>query len=90
VQKYVPAGVTVPVRNGIAITLVHLATQSSDCRGCRRTSVRFAGFRPSTGAAVVVLTNSAGRGSDDIGFHLLNAAFPREQSERGDTGRAHE
>jgi len=36
----------------------------------------FAGFRPSSGAAVVVLTNSAGQGSDDIGIHLLNPAFP--------------
>jgi CubicO group peptidase (beta-lactamase class C family) len=36
----------------------------------------FAGFRPSTGTAVVVLTNSGGQGSDDIGFHLLNAAVP--------------
>ncbi|CAA9305058.1 MAG: Beta-lactamase class C-like and penicillin binding proteins (PBPs) superfamily [uncultured Gemmatimonadetes bacterium] len=36
----------------------------------------FAGFRPATGAAVVVLTNSGGAGADDIGFHLLNPAFP--------------
>ncbi|MGD8276530.1 MAG: serine hydrolase domain-containing protein [Gemmatimonadota bacterium] len=50
----------------------------------------FAGFRPSTGAAVVVLTNSGGQGSDDIGFHLLNSAFPLEQPERGDPGRIRE
>jgi CubicO group peptidase (beta-lactamase class C family) len=36
----------------------------------------FAGFRPTTGAAVVVLTNSGGEGADDVGFHLLNPAFP--------------
>jgi CubicO group peptidase (beta-lactamase class C family) len=36
----------------------------------------FAGFRPTAGTAVVVLTNSGGEGADDIGFHLLNPAFP--------------
>jgi serine-type D-Ala-D-Ala carboxypeptidase/endopeptidase len=36
----------------------------------------FTGFRPATGTALVVLTNSAGEGADDIGFHLLNPAFP--------------
>lgn len=36
----------------------------------------FAGFRPRTGAAVVVLTNSGGEGADDVGFHLLNPALP--------------
>jgi CubicO group peptidase (beta-lactamase class C family) len=36
----------------------------------------FAGFRPTAGTAVVVLTNSGGDGADDIGFHLLNPAFP--------------
>ncbi|HEX8830069.1 MAG TPA: DUF3471 domain-containing protein, partial [Longimicrobium sp.] len=36
----------------------------------------FAGFRPATGAAVVVLTNSGGPGADDLGFHLLNPALP--------------
>lgn len=36
----------------------------------------FTGFRPTTGTAVVVLTNSGGRGADDIGFHLLNPALP--------------
>lgn len=42
----------------------------------------FVGFRPSTGLAVVVLTNSGGQGSDDIGFHLLNAALPLAPAER--------
>jgi CubicO group peptidase (beta-lactamase class C family) len=50
----------------------------------------FAGFRPATGTAVVVLTNSGGQGSDDIGFHLLNPAFPLEQVERRDLRRQDE
>lgn len=36
----------------------------------------FAGFRPASRTAVVVLTNSGGEGADDVGFHLLNPAFP--------------
>lgn len=40
----------------------------------------FAGFRPATGAAVVVLTNTGGRGADDLGFHLLDPAFPLAQA----------
>jgi CubicO group peptidase (beta-lactamase class C family) len=42
----------------------------------------FAGFRPATGTAVVVLTNTGGQGSDDIGFHLLNPALPLRASDR--------
>ncbi len=36
----------------------------------------FAGFEPSRGMGVVVLTNSGGVGADDIGMHLLNPALP--------------
>jgi CubicO group peptidase (beta-lactamase class C family) len=36
----------------------------------------FAGFRPGQRTAVVVLTNSGGQGSDDLGFHLLDPALP--------------
>ncbi len=36
----------------------------------------FAGFEPSTGMAVVVLTNSGGAGADDIGMHLLAPTLP--------------
>ena len=47
----------------------------------------FVGFRPSNHAGVVVLTNSGGQGSDDIGFHLLNPAFPLERIPTGDSRR---
>ncbi len=50
----------------------------------------FVGFRPSSHTGIVVLTNSGGQGSDDIGFHLLNPAFPLERIEAGDTRRPHE
>lgn len=50
----------------------------------------FVGFRPSGRTGIVVLTNSGGQGSDDIGFHLLNPAFPLEQIQEGDTRRHHE
>jgi len=36
----------------------------------------FAGVDPARKLGVVVLTNSGGTGSDDIGFHLLNPALP--------------
>jgi CubicO group peptidase (beta-lactamase class C family) len=36
----------------------------------------FIGLDPSATTAVVVLTNSGGAGSDDIGFHLLDPAIP--------------
>ncbi|HTE48272.1 MAG TPA: serine hydrolase [Gemmatimonadaceae bacterium] len=36
----------------------------------------FIGLEPSRKMAVVVLTNSAGAGADDIGMHLLNPALP--------------
>ena len=36
----------------------------------------FAGFAPTRGAGVVVMTNSTGVGADDIGMHLLNPAVP--------------
>lgn len=38
----------------------------------------FAGFDPALQVGVVVLTNS-GHGADDIGFHLLNDAFPLKE-----------
>jgi D-alanyl-D-alanine-carboxypeptidase/D-alanyl-D-alanine-endopeptidase len=44
----------------------------------------FAGFRPSNGTAVIMLTNSGGQGEDDVGFHLLNPAFPLAQPEHSD------
>lgn len=36
----------------------------------------FAGFTNDPPMGVVVLTNSTGAGDDDIGFHLLDSAFP--------------
>lgn len=36
----------------------------------------FVGFMSSRKAGVVVMTNSAGEGADDIGFHILNSALP--------------
>ncbi len=36
----------------------------------------FAGFDPASAVGVVVLTNSGGAGTDDIGFHLLNPEVP--------------
>ena len=36
----------------------------------------FAGFEPSTGMGVVVLTNSGNAGADDIGMHLLAPNLP--------------
>ena len=36
----------------------------------------FLGLMPSKKVAVVVMTNSGGAGSDDIGMHLLNPALP--------------
>jgi CubicO group peptidase (beta-lactamase class C family) len=36
----------------------------------------FIGFSPVTHLGVVVLTNSGGTGSDDLGFHLLNDTIP--------------
>ncbi|CAN5738309.1 serine hydrolase [soil metagenome] len=36
----------------------------------------FLGVAPSSGRAVVLLTNSGGVGADDIGMHLLNPALP--------------
>jgi serine-type D-Ala-D-Ala carboxypeptidase/endopeptidase len=36
----------------------------------------FVGVVPATGTAVVLLTNSGGTGSDDLGLHLLNPALP--------------
>jgi serine-type D-Ala-D-Ala carboxypeptidase/endopeptidase len=36
----------------------------------------FIGLQPSAGRAVVLLTNTGGPGSDDIGMHLLNPALP--------------
>ncbi len=36
----------------------------------------FAGFVKETGKGVVVLTNSGGKGHDDIGFHLLDPSVP--------------
>lgn len=36
----------------------------------------FAGFEPSTGMGVVVLTNSGNDGADDIGMHLLAPSLP--------------
>jgi CubicO group peptidase (beta-lactamase class C family) len=36
----------------------------------------FIGLAPSRRVAVVVMTNSAGEGADDVGMHLLNAAIP--------------
>ncbi|MFN8573142.1 MAG: serine hydrolase [Gemmatimonadaceae bacterium] len=36
----------------------------------------FAGFEPSTGLGVVILTNSGNQGADDIGMHLLNPEIP--------------
>ncbi len=36
----------------------------------------FIGLAPSRRMAVVVMTNSAGEGADDLGMHLLNPAFP--------------
>ncbi len=36
----------------------------------------FAGFQPSTGMGVVVLTNSGNAGADDIGMHLLAPKLP--------------
>ncbi|HEX6557924.1 MAG TPA: serine hydrolase domain-containing protein [Longimicrobiales bacterium] len=35
----------------------------------------FAGFVPSKGIAVVILTNSGGAGADDLGFHLLSPSL---------------
>jgi serine-type D-Ala-D-Ala carboxypeptidase/endopeptidase len=39
----------------------------------------YAGFTQDPPRGVVVLTNSAGEGSDDLGFHLLNDAFPMDK-----------
>ena len=36
----------------------------------------FLGLMPSKKVAIVVMTNSGGAGSDDIGMHLLNPALP--------------
>jgi CubicO group peptidase (beta-lactamase class C family) len=36
----------------------------------------FIGLAPSRRMAVVVMTNSAGEGADDVGMHLLNPAIP--------------
>jgi hypothetical protein len=36
----------------------------------------FLGFEPSKKTAVVIMTNSAGAGADDIGMHLLDPALP--------------
>ena len=36
----------------------------------------FIGFEPSRKTGVVVMTNSAGEGADDIGFHLLDSRLP--------------
>ncbi|HEX6628800.1 MAG TPA: serine hydrolase, partial [Gemmatimonadaceae bacterium] len=36
----------------------------------------FIGFEPSQKTGVVVMTNSAGAGADDVGFHILNPALP--------------
>ena len=36
----------------------------------------FIGLVPSKQLAVVVMTNSAGEGADDIGMHLLDSSFP--------------
>lgn len=36
----------------------------------------FIGFEPSRKTGVVVMTNSAGDGADDVGFHILNSGLP--------------
>jgi len=36
----------------------------------------FIGFDPSRKTGVVVMTNSAGEGADDVGFHILNSRLP--------------
>ena len=38
--------------------------------------------RPQHGTAVVVLTNTGGRGLDDVGFHLLAPSLPLAGSPR--------
>ena len=39
----------------------------------------FIGMVPSRGIGVVVMTNSGGRGADDVGLHLLHAESPLRQ-----------
>ena len=73
IDKYLPASVHVPERNGLKITLGNLSEQNS---GLPRMPNNFRPKDPKNPYVDYGVPRLYDEGADDVGMHLLNPAFP--------------